>query len=40
MKQIIAILLCLICFSCQGQTIKKALKFATFYTAFSGGNSL
>ena len=40
MKQIIAIALSLICLECEAQTIKKALKFATFYTAFSGGNSL
>lgn len=40
MKQIIAIALSLICLECESQTIKKALKFATFYTAFSGGNSL
>ena len=40
MKQIIALILILLSFGCQGQTFKKALKFATFYTAFSGGNSL
>jgi hypothetical protein len=40
MKQIIAIVLSLICLECEAQSIKKALKFATFYTAFSGGNSL
>jgi|TARA_R100000084_G_scaffold78672_1_gene35910 hypothetical protein len=40
MKQIIAIALSLTCLQCEAQTIKKALKFATFYTAFSGGNSL
>jgi len=27
-------------FSASGQTLKKTLKFATFYTAFSGGNSV
>ena len=27
-------------FTANGQTLKKTLKFATFYTAFSGGNSI
>ena len=27
-------------FTASGQTVKKTFKFATFYTAFSGGNSI
>ena len=27
-------------FTANGQTLKKTFKFATFYTAFSGGNSV
>ena len=27
-------------FTANGQTVKKTFKFATFYTAFSGGNSI
>ena len=36
------LLLILLCFSAtaSSQALKKALKFSTFYTAFSGGNSL
>ena len=40
MKYIATILTLLLSLSASGQGIKKALKFATFYTAFSGGNSL
>ena len=40
MRLIFAILLCLLSFSTQAQTLKKTFKFATFYTAFSGGNSV
>jgi hypothetical protein len=32
--------LCLMSISAQGQTLKKTFKFATFYSAFSGGNSV
>ena len=32
--------LCLMSISAQGQTLKKIFKFATFYSAFSGGNSV
>jgi len=40
MRLLFAILLCLLSFSTQAQTLKKTFKFATFYTAFSGGNSV
>ena len=41
MKHILAILfLLLISFNANGQALKKTFKFATFYTAFSGGNSI
>jgi hypothetical protein len=40
MRYILTSLLLLLAFNVSGQGIKKALKFATFYTAFSGGNSL
>ena len=40
MKYIATILLLLISFISPAQSLKKAFKFATFYTAFSGGNSL
>ena len=40
MKYITTILLIGFSITASGQSIKKALKFATFYTAFSGGNSL
>ncbi len=40
MRYIATILTLLISLDASGQGIKKALKFATFYTAFSGGNSL
>ena len=36
----VSILLCLLCFNAYSQTLKKTFKFATFYTAFSGGNSV
>lgn len=32
--------LCLMSISAEGQTLKKTFKFATFYSAFSGGNSV
>ena len=40
MKYIATILTLLLSLNASGQGIKKAFKFATFYTAFSGGNSL
>jgi len=40
MRYIATLLLLLVSASASGQAIKKALKFATFYTAFSGGNSI
>ena len=40
MRYIATTLLLLLCFNASGQGLKKAFKFATFYTAFSGGNSL
>jgi len=40
MKHILALLLLLISFNVNGQSLKKTFKFATFYTAFSGGNSI
>ena len=40
MRHIATILLLLLSFNVSAQGVKKALKFATFYTAFSGGNSL
>ena len=40
MKHILAILLLLISFNVNSQVLKKTFKFATFYTAFSGGNSI
>jgi hypothetical protein len=40
MRYIATILLLLLGFNASAQSLKKAFKFATFYTAFSGGNSL
>ena len=40
MKYIITLLLSLLCISTGAQTLKKTFKFATFYTAVSGGNSV
>ena len=40
MRYIATLLLLLVSVSASGQAVKKALKFATFYTAFSGGNSI
>lgn len=40
MRYIATLLLLLVSASASGQAVKKALKFATFYTAFSGGNSI
>ena len=40
MRYIATLLLLLVSASVSGQAVKKALKFATFYTAFSGGNSI
>tara|TARA_R110002020_G_scaffold151174_3_gene328203 strand:- start:221 stop:1258 length:1038 start_codon:yes stop_codon:yes gene_type:complete len=40
MRYILALLLSLICIEASSQALKKTLKFATFYTAFSGGNSI
>ena len=40
MRYIAAITLMTLSLSVSGQSLKKAFKFATFYTAFSGGNSL
>jgi len=40
MRYIATLLLILVSASVSGQAVKKALKFATFYTAFSGGNSI
>jgi len=40
MKYIITLLLSLLCVSAGAQTLKKTFKFATFYTAVSGGNSV
>ncbi len=40
MRYIVTTLLLLLTFNVSAQAVKKALKFATFYTAFSGGNSL
>ena len=40
MRYIATLLLLLVSASTSGQAVKKALKFATFYTAFSGGNSI
>ena len=40
MKYIITLLLSLLCVSASAQTLKKTFKFATFYTAVSGGNSV
>ena len=40
MRYILTTLLLLLSVNASAQTVKKALKFATFYTAFSGGNSL
>ena len=40
MRYIATLLLILVSSSASGQAVKKALKFATFYTAFSGGNSI
>ena len=37
MRYIATLLLLLVSASASGQAVKKALKFATFYTAFSGG---
>ena len=40
MRYITTILLIGFSITASGQSLKKALKFSTFYTAFSGGNSL
>ena len=40
MKHILVILLSLISFNVNSQILKKTFKFATFYTAVSGGNSV
>ena len=40
MRLFVTTLLCLLCFDVHSQTLKKTFKFATFYTAFSGGNSV
>ena len=40
MRPFVTTLLCLLCFDVHSQTLKKTFKFATFYTAFSGGNSV
>ena len=40
MRYVATLLLLLVSVSASGQAVKKALKFATFYTAFSGGNSI
>ena len=40
MKYTLAIILSLLSLSVNSQTLKKTFKFATFYTAFSGGNSV
>ena len=40
MRYVATLLLLLVIVSASGQAVKKALKFATFYTAFSGGNSI
>lgn len=40
MRYVATLLLLLVSVNASGQAVKKALKFATFYTAFSGGNSI
>jgi len=40
MRYLLVILFSLLSFSVSSQTLKKTFKFATFYTAFSGGNSI
>ena len=40
MRYTLAIILSLLSLSVSSQTLKKTFKFATFYTAFSGGNSV
>ena len=40
MRLFVTTLLCLLCFDVHSQTLKKTFKFATFYSAFSGGNSV
>ena len=40
MKYVLALLLSTLCISTSAQALKKTFKFATFYTAFSGGNSI
>lgn len=40
MKGILVLLFSILCFGVSGQALKKTLKFATFYTAFSGNNSV
>ena len=40
MRYTLAIILSLLSFTASSQTLKKTFKFATFYTAFSGGNSV
>tara|TARA_R110000787_G_scaffold32955_9_gene86783 strand:+ start:236 stop:1273 length:1038 start_codon:yes stop_codon:yes gene_type:complete len=40
MKYVLALLLSALCISTSAQALKKTFKFATFYTAFSGGNSI
>ena len=40
MRYLLAILFLLLSFNASSQTLKKTFKFATFYTAFSGGNSI
>ena len=40
MRYALAIILSLLSLTVSSQTLKKTLKFATFYTAFSGGNSV
>ena len=40
MRYIATVILLALSFGSSAQSLKKAFKFATFYTAFSGGNSL
>ena len=40
MKYLLTLLLLMLCVNTSAQTLKKTFKFATFYTAFSGGNSI
>ena len=40
MRYVLAIILFLFSLNSSGQALKKTFKFATFYTAFSGGNSI